>query len=68
MEHELKSAMFAEVSEEYALRVVDAAMVPDRRRYVEPKPFLFAFGALAFGVLVAATIAVWRDVRVPVTK
>jgi uncharacterized protein involved in exopolysaccharide biosynthesis len=58
METELKNAMLARTRDAYAFKVIDPAVVPDRKDRDSPnKPLIVALGAvlgLAAGVIVAA--------------
>lgn len=53
VEAEVKKAMYAEVREEYALRVIDPAFPPEERDKVWPKSGLILVGGLSFGVVMA---------------
>jgi uncharacterized protein involved in exopolysaccharide biosynthesis len=56
MESEIERAMLAEVREEYALRIIDRAHVPEERDRVWPKAGLLLVGGLFFGVLLAFVV------------
>lgn len=51
MESQVSERMLATSRKDYALRVVDPAVIPDLKRYVWPKPALFVALALVVGSL-----------------
>jgi uncharacterized protein involved in exopolysaccharide biosynthesis len=65
MEAQIKQRMLANVLQEYAFRVVDSAMVPDRSDRVRPnKPLLVAAGVLGggtIGAMIALLLASFRQ-------
>jgi uncharacterized protein involved in exopolysaccharide biosynthesis len=60
-EQELKRIMFANVRADYALRIIDPAVVPEEDDYVRPRPLLlipgFALAGLTAGALLAIVVA-----------
>jgi uncharacterized protein involved in exopolysaccharide biosynthesis len=61
MEGELKSAMLAEVREEYALKVIDSAVPPDLKEHVRPIRWLLILGGIVSGFLIGTVLAVFGD-------
>ena len=60
IEQEVRRAMFANVREEYALKVLDPPLVPDADDYVWPNRFLFAVLGLFVGFLIVFLSAIRR--------
>jgi uncharacterized protein involved in exopolysaccharide biosynthesis len=58
METEIKKAMVARGSEEYALKVVDPAIPPERPSF--PRPRFWILGGFMIGLMLGAIIAVVR--------
>ncbi|GMW06402.1 MAG: hypothetical protein AMXMBFR8_11990 [Nevskiales bacterium] len=58
-EQELKRIMFANIRTDYALRIIDPAMLPEENEYVRPRPLLLVtgFGFLGFAGGSLLTIA-----------
>lgn len=52
MEAQINQRMFANVTKEYALRVVDRALPPDRKDKVRPKRAMMLIGGMLAGLLV----------------
>lgn len=63
MEAELKSAMLAEVREEFALKVVDPAATPGPRDVERPRKWLWFIGSVAAGLILGLVLAVVVDLR-----
>jgi uncharacterized protein involved in exopolysaccharide biosynthesis len=63
MEVELKSAMLAEVREEFALKVVDPAVAPGAKDIEYPKLWLLIIGLAAAGLMLGLVLAVIVDLR-----
>lgn len=61
VEREVESEMFAEVREEFVLKVIDPAVAPDELDYVRPRRALLVMGGLAVGILLALAISVLRE-------
>lgn len=59
METEIRQDMLAKGSEEYALKVIDPAAVPESPSF--PQTILWILGGTAMGVVLGAIIAVIRD-------
>lgn len=57
IEQEVKQRMFADVTQEFALRFVDRALAPDEDDPVRPRKALFVFAGFLFGAVVGAAIA-----------
>jgi uncharacterized protein involved in exopolysaccharide biosynthesis len=57
MEDQYKTLLLANVSDDYALSVIDPAVASDPRQYVFPKRALFAFGGLFFGLVLVLMMA-----------
>jgi capsular polysaccharide biosynthesis protein len=58
IEGQVKQRMLADVTEEYAFRVVDRAMAPDADDPVRPKRLLLLLGGPFFGLVVGIALAV----------
>jgi len=58
MEAQINERMIANVTEEYSFRVVDPAMVPDKKDWLRPRRLLMALSGLIIGVLVGVVVAV----------
>jgi uncharacterized protein involved in exopolysaccharide biosynthesis len=54
MEAQLNERMYANVTQEYALRIVDSAMVPEADEPVRPKKAILLALGLGFGALLGA--------------
>jgi uncharacterized protein involved in exopolysaccharide biosynthesis len=66
IEAQIKQRMLANVSHEYAFRVVDPAMAPDRDDVTKPKKLLVVAGGLIAGLLLAIMTVLtldWLGVR-----
>jgi uncharacterized protein involved in exopolysaccharide biosynthesis len=67
IEDQIARAMIAEVTSDYALRMIDLAIPPDEDDYVSPKPVLLIFGGMVFGLFAglgaALTIETIRSIR-----
>jgi uncharacterized protein involved in exopolysaccharide biosynthesis len=59
MESEIKKGMLARGSEEYALKVIDPASVPEKKTY--PRPLLWTAGGAVLGVLLGLFVAALRQ-------
>ena len=57
MESQINQRMFANVTEEYAFRIVDRALPPERQDKVFPNKGLFLAGGAMLGFVLAATFA-----------
>jgi uncharacterized protein involved in exopolysaccharide biosynthesis len=57
MEDQYKTLLLANVSDDYALSVIDPAVASDSRQYVFPKRALFAFAGLFFGLVLVLIMA-----------
>jgi uncharacterized protein involved in exopolysaccharide biosynthesis len=57
MEDQYKTLLLANVSDDYALSVIDPAVASDPRQYVFPRRALFAFGGLFFGLVLVLMMA-----------
>jgi uncharacterized protein involved in exopolysaccharide biosynthesis len=62
MEVELKTAMLADVREEYAAKVIDRAIAPDPADFARPKRALIMAGGLAAGLMLGMLWLLLRDV------
>jgi uncharacterized protein involved in exopolysaccharide biosynthesis len=56
MENQLNAVMLAKARPDYALRVVDPALVPDARAPIKPKRRLLVVAGFVFGAFLAAVI------------
>jgi uncharacterized protein involved in exopolysaccharide biosynthesis len=56
MENQLNAVMLAKARPDYALRVVDPALVPDAREPIKPKRRLLVVAGFMFGAFLAAVI------------
>ena len=64
IESEIRNQMLANVREDYALRVVDAALPPDANDVHSPKSIQVLFLALMFAAFISAVyIFLFTDVR-----
>lgn len=63
MEVELKNSMLAEVREEYVLRVVDPAIVPDADDIEHPRAWLWISGGLSGGLILGFLLAMFAELR-----
>jgi uncharacterized protein involved in exopolysaccharide biosynthesis len=67
IEDQVARAMIAEVTSDYALRMIDLAIPPDEDDYVSPKPVLLIVGGMIFGLFAglsaALTIETIRSIR-----
>jgi uncharacterized protein involved in exopolysaccharide biosynthesis len=63
MESELRKSAIANVSHEYAFKVVDPAMVPDQRDWVTPNRPVYAIIGGLIGIMGAAIVGYRRDLR-----
>lgn len=61
MEAQIRQRMIANVTEEYAFRVVDRAIAPDKRDVLKPKKFLLLGAGLALGLILALVVVLFRD-------
>ena len=57
MEDQYKTLLLANMSSDYAFAVIDPAVAPDKNQYVFPRPTLFLFGGLFFGVVLVLMVA-----------
>jgi uncharacterized protein involved in exopolysaccharide biosynthesis len=58
LENEIKKMMLARGNEEYALKVIDPAVAPEKQS--SPRPLLWTFGGAVGGFLVAAVFVLFR--------
>lgn len=65
LENQLKSVMLANVREQYAFKVIDAAIAPDADDFVRPKRFAMMLLGAVFGGMFGLMIILWRLRRVP---
>jgi len=56
---QLQKIMLASVEKDYALRIVDPAIVLDRDKYVRPAPMLYSVLGAFGGLVLAAGIVLW---------
>ena len=56
MENQLNAVMLAKARPDYALRVVDPALVPDAREPIKPKRRLLVLAGFVFGLFLSAVI------------
>jgi hypothetical protein len=61
IQEQTQRAMMANVREEYALKVIDAALAPDMKHRTYPKRSMFGGIGLLIGLLVGMGFAIWRD-------
>lgn len=61
MESQINERMLANVTEEYAFRVVDRALVPDEEDYVRPKRALMIAAGIIIGVAIGTVLVLLRD-------
>lgn len=59
METEIKKRMIANVSREYAFRVVDAALPPDKDDPLRPQKAVLIISGFLIGLLVALAVVAW---------
>jgi uncharacterized protein involved in exopolysaccharide biosynthesis len=59
METEIRQRMVANVSREYAFRVVDAALPPDKDDPLRPQKAVLTIAGLLIGVLIALAVVAW---------
>ena len=60
MEQEVRRAMFANVREEYGLKILDPPLVPDLDDYVWPNRILFALLGVFVGAVFLLLLAIRR--------
>jgi uncharacterized protein involved in exopolysaccharide biosynthesis len=65
MESQIKQRMLANVTEEYAFRVVDRALPPDADDPVKPRKLAIIAGGLFAGFFFGVAFALWRHWRRP---
>jgi len=53
MEEQYKTLLLANVTDEYALSIIDPAAASDRTQYVSPHKSLYAFAGMFFGMVLA---------------
>lgn len=68
LEAQINQRMFANVTEEYALRVVDRALPPDRKDEVRPKKLLMLLLGFGLGVVIGVLGVLLRDALIPEDK
>jgi len=61
MEAQIRQRMIANVTREYAFRVVDAAIAPDNKDVLKPKKAMFLLGGLGLGLLLAVIVVLFID-------
>jgi uncharacterized protein involved in exopolysaccharide biosynthesis len=61
IEAQIKQRMLANVTEEYAFRVVDRAMAPDKTDVFKPKKLVMIAAGFGLGVLLGAAAALFTD-------
>jgi uncharacterized protein involved in exopolysaccharide biosynthesis len=61
MEAQIRQRMIANVTEEYAFRVVDAAIAPDNKDVLKPKKAVMLLAGLAVGLLLAIVVVLSID-------
>lgn len=61
MEAQIKQRMIANVTQEYAFRVVDQAMIPDRDEKVTPRRTLMAIAGFLLGLTIGIVGAIWFE-------
>lgn len=59
MEQEIKSAMIAKGRVDFALRIIDPAMPPQKKSF--PQPLLWTIGGALFGLMLGYLAAIIRD-------
>ncbi len=59
METEIKKRMIANVSREYAFRVVDAALPPDKDDPIRPQKAVMVIAGFLIGVLISLAVLAW---------
>jgi len=60
IEQQLKDIMLANVRHEYVFRVIDPAVVPERKSFVRPRRFLMAIGGTVIGLILGVFAALLR--------
>ncbi len=67
LESEIQAVMLARGSDEYALKVIDRAMPPERASF--PQPTIWIIGGFLMGGLISVVLVVvlraWREARAP---
>jgi uncharacterized protein involved in exopolysaccharide biosynthesis len=58
MEAEINRRMLANVTQEYAFRIVDRALVPDKADIVRPRKTVLLIGGPVLGLVVGILLAV----------
>jgi uncharacterized protein involved in exopolysaccharide biosynthesis len=58
VESQLKQSMMANVQKQFAFKVIDPAVAPDRNKYIKPKRLFIVFSGLVLGAIVGAIISV----------
>jgi uncharacterized protein involved in exopolysaccharide biosynthesis len=61
IEAEIKQRMVADVTEEYAFRVVDRALSPDKTDVLKPKKLLLLLGGFTLGMFMGVGTALLLD-------
>jgi uncharacterized protein involved in exopolysaccharide biosynthesis len=61
MEEQVKSVMLANVREEFALRVIDPAVVPELDKEVRPQRVLIMVIGIILGLVLGALLAFVRE-------
>jgi LPS O-antigen subunit length determinant protein (WzzB/FepE family) len=61
IEVQIKQRMLANVTDEYAFRIVDRALPPDKIDVLKPKKALMLFAGLAVGLLVGSAVVLAVD-------
>lgn len=60
IEQQLKDMMLANVRHEYAFRVLDPAVVPERKNFVRPRRLLMIIGGMVIGLILGVFTALLR--------
>lgn len=63
IQNEIESAMLAQVREDYALRIIDYAQVPEKSDKISPKAGLVLVGGASFGILLGFLLLGVRRIR-----
>ena len=63
IETRVNERMLATARKDYALRVIDPAIIPDARRYVRPKPILTAVLGFVLGGMLGFAASLTRSYR-----